>query len=407
MVKKLSIETDYQKLLTNISNATYSKKSIEQIIKYNKKLTIEEKSTRTKYLYLNALNQLAKLFPKQDLLSLSLAEDIGDYKLWLQKQTSGLTKKKYSPYTVQYYLTYVKTFYLNYLDEGKVRKELKFIKKSTANLPHKLEAHEYLTHDDILSLVNAAQSKKQKAMIYVGWESALRASSFTKVKLGDLIQLSSNGKDTFRIRVRKEDIKGQREQCVPVPILLYSVPYLLQWLEEHQFKSNPDAPLFYRLDKKTKNPVNHNSAYLNVFLKRTASKTNIKKKMFWHGLRHSHTKFLRDSGYADHIIKRMHGLSEKSHMLEVYSRFDEKDTMDYVFKKEGLSDEKELDNSRFEPRVCPRCQHNNLPDAKYCKKCWLVLDAQEALEFETKSILSDNLQEMVNKAVEKALNSKK
>lgn len=393
-------QRDYQQELNKVLNSTYNKKTKEAILKYDKKMEVEEKSIETRRLYLWALNLLAECFPKKDIMKLDLTSDgdIGTFKLWLSK-SRGKT-------SVFYILTYVKTFYKIYRDETQVKKDMKFVGTLKGKLDRRMKADEYATLEEVYQLVDGAGSKRNKAMIIIGWESALRAKSFTMVKLKDLQHITSaDGKDAYRINVPVKNIKGKREQCKPFPILVHSVPYLLDWLEEHQFKDDPEAYLFYSTYSKSK-CEKLSSKSLNALIQRVAVKIGFKKRVYWHGLRHWRTKWLIEQGYPEAIIKKMNGLSDKSAMLQVYSDFGEADVLKQVSLKEGLMQEEEQEKT-FEPAICPRCRTANYHDAMFCKKCWMGLKPEAVNKIEADAVLDEGLIKVVREATEQYLKGKK
>jgi site-specific recombinase XerD len=386
-------------ILNQVKKASYSVNTKNIIQEYAMKLQAEGKSFNTISLYVRSLHYLGEYANKRDILKLDLDKDIHLFRLWLQKNKgTGITSQFH-------HLNDIRGFYLRHLDEVLVKKKLKFINSIKKEMTPRLTADQYSTYEDILNIIEAARTTRNKALIYFGWESGLRAGSLIKTKYRDLEKIDYDGKDVFQINIRQQDIKGKKAQCVPTPVLIQCVPHLMDWINEHQFKDLPDAPLFYA---KVVNgvPQEMNSKSLNNMLKRTAKEIGFKKRIFWHALRHSHTKYLLSEGYPQGVVKAWHGLSEDSKMLNVYSKWDKFDVLNAAVSKQGLVKHKEETVIR-KAKTCPRCKHNNTFDSKYCVKCWYVLDPKEAMDMRSNGLLTNEIQKMVNQAVQVELEKMK
>jgi ribosomal protein L40E len=66
-------------------------------------------------------------------------------------------------------------------------------------------------------------------------------------------------------------------------------------------------------------------------------------------------------------------------MSAVYVHLSAEAQKSAILKAYGMKKEDTIIQTK-KPVKCSRCGNDNLPDAKYCRYCWLPLDAGEALK---------------------------
>ena len=167
------------------------------------------------------------------------------YRAWT-KHAYGILIKKL--------VTYAKTNKLDpVVDEVAWIKVSQFVRQSEKESRATPEA--LLTSEEFLKLVSAASSTRNRAIIYVAYEAALRPSELLTMKVASVVfkdnycLISANGKTGVK----------------RIPLVI-SHPLLLQWLKEHPLKDTPEAWLW--IDKKG----NRLSIYSYYALLKRASK---------------------------------------------------------------------------------------------------------------------------------------
>ena len=155
--------------------------------------------------------------------------DIETFFLWLKNN------QRYSDETKEDYWNMFRKFsrWLNpELDLNSYKLRIKKKRKLPADI---------LTEKEILKLVEAASSIRHKSIISLLYESGCRVGELIDLKIKDTdfddygAVIVVNGKTGMR-RIR----------------IINSVPLLAQYLQEHRFREDPNAPLFYRIDKHCK-----------------------------------------------------------------------------------------------------------------------------------------------------------
>ena len=114
-------------------------------------------------------------------------------------------------------------------------------------------------------------------------------------------------------------------------------------------------------------------------IKRAALAAGMKKPVFLHALRHSRATFLARQGKNESFLRLYFGWSGKSNQPTNYVKLVQSDIKDELLVSSGYQKRKPAE-SMEKPRECPRCKTLNDIDAQYCKRCFLVIDPQKAME---------------------------
>jgi len=221
-----------------------------------------------------------------------------------------------------------------------------------------------LSEKDILKLVETAETIRYKAMITLLYESGCRVGELLSLRIADLTfddygaVIVVNGKTGMR-RIR----------------LINAVPLLAQYLQEHRFREDPQAPLFYRIDHYNKKPLSETA--INKLLKECAKKVGINKRIYPHLLRHSRATHLAKQ-LTEQELKVYFGWGGDSTMAATYVHLSGEDIEKKILEINGLKPVEKANNT-LKPQVCIRCTHPNDASAVYCCKCGMVLDIKESL----------------------------
>ena len=293
--------------------------------------------------------------------------DIETFFLWLKNN------QRYSDETKEDYWNMFRKFsrWLNpELDLNSYKLRIKKKRKLPADI---------LTEKEILKLVEAASSIRHKSIISLLYESGCRVGELIDLKIKDIAfddygaVIVVNGKTGMR-RIR----------------IINSVPLLAQYLQEHRFREDPNAPLFYRIDKHCKTKLSETT--INKLLKDSAKKAGINKRIYPHLLRHSRATHLAKY-LTEQELKIYFGWTGDSKMASIYVHLSGKDIEDKILEINGLK-VKENSINDLKPKKCIRCGNSNDASAKYCSRCGMVLDVEEAFKLRNK-IKDDNFHEFL------------
>ncbi|MFQ5722301.1 MAG: tyrosine-type recombinase/integrase [Candidatus Aminicenantales bacterium] len=236
--------------------------------------------------------------------------------------------------------------------------EVKWIKSNSKKCERIKLPEEMLTEDEIKKLINTADNPRDKAFISVLYESGCRIGEMLFLKLKHIkfdkygAQLMVNGKTGYRI-IR----------------IIISIPFLMEWINKHPKKDDPEAPLWI-----TRKYTLINYAALRKSLIIIAQKAGVKKRMNFHNSRHSRATYL-----ANHLteaqMKEYFGWVQASDMASIYVHLSGRDVDNALLKVYGIKNE-EKEESELKPRNCLRCKELNPFSNKFCSKCGMILDEE-------------------------------
>jgi len=221
------------------------------------------------------------------------------------------------------------------------------------------------TEEEVKRLIEVADNPRDKALISVLFESAMRIHSLVNMKIGDLRF------DDYGVIFTARDTKtGDR----PVR-LVHSVPALKMWLNSHPDKNNPDAPLwlivtkYAHLKQETKSIE---KAGIVKLLKRLTARAGIKKNITPHLLRHRRLTELAKV-LPESILRKIAGWTANSSMPEVYIHYNGEDVdkllLTNAYNKPLSKKEKEA-TELFKPISCPVCKVENDVTNDFCYNCY-------------------------------------
>ncbi len=245
--------------------------------------------------------------------------------------------------------------------------------KKRADKEEKVKATDLITREEFDRLIECIPKVsrypiRDKAMLYVMYEFAARPSELLNMRLKDI-----EVKDNY-VRITTTGKTG-----VKTLTLVLSYKPLMEWLEMHPLKDDPNAYLWY---SKTKGRVSYDR--LRIFIKELAKIANIRKDVWLYLFRHSAlTEY--EKTYGSSITEVYGNWVKGSPIRNRYIHLANSDQHYAVLKRYGILDSNNSNsNTILEPIRCYRCNVINEPTAKVCYNCSLILDKRFALELSKK-----------------------
>jgi len=246
--------------------------------------------------------------------------------------------------------------------------EVSWISLAVKEKNPKVTPENLLTHEEIVAILKATTNKRDRAIIYVLFEAALRPSELLTMRTSSVIfkdeycLITANGKTGIK----------------RIPLVTSSKP-LLQWLEEHPYKTNPEAPLWCSL------AVNHlgerlSYTHFNLIIKKLAQKAGLKRNIWPYLYRHSALTTMAKV-FTESRLEQFAGWTYGSKMTRRYVHFSARDLEDAMLELHGLKTPSKTE-SLAKLIECPRCSSKNPFGDMRCGVCGLILDKKEALRFE-------------------------
>jgi integrase len=249
----------------------------------------------------------------------------------------------------------------------------------------KYNASDMWTEEEILLVISTCDHPRDKAVVALGYDVAGRPTELIKMKIKDVMLKENYG------QVRLVDHTGERN-----PYITIAFKYLLEWINCHPLKDNPEAPLWISL--KTVPKRLGNAWIYDLLVKRIKPKLEHKiRKPFnpYCIFDHSRLTALAEKGFTDTHLKAFRNWTANSPMPKRYLHWTGKGSNDKLLELAGLKKpDMQTGESPLQAKKCYRCNYHNVPDARYCIKCNFVLSAEG---FEEQRAREDALQERLDK----------
>ncbi|MCL2477619.1 tyrosine-type recombinase/integrase [Candidatus Bathycorpusculum sp.] len=225
-----------------------------------------------------------------------------------------------------------------------------------------------LTKEDFTAIIKATTNKRDRAIIYVLFEAALRPGELLTMTTGSVVfkdeycLITANGKTGIK----------------RIPLVVSCKP-LLEWLQEHPYRNHPEAPLWCSL---ASNHVGERLSYtrFRLMIKRLAKQGGVQKDIWLYLYRHSSLTDMAKV-FTECRLEQFAGWTYGSKMTRRYVHFSARDLEDAVLELHGLKTATN-DTSIVKLVQCPRCSVQNPFGDTRCTTCGMILDKETALKFE-------------------------
>lgn len=258
----------------------------------------------------------------------------------------------------------VKKFFA-WLHKPEVVDFIKFSNHQKRKLPEDI-----LTPQEVKALIEAADNSRDRALVAILYESGARLDEIITLKLKNVEP------DQYGAVLIVGGKTGQRRVR-----LIDSVPYIIQWLNDHPRRNDTNSPLFVRF----KNPdLVLREQGIQKTVKTLMKRAKISKNVHPHLFRHSRATHMAKD-FTDTDLKIIFGWTPNSNMPGIYIHRSGADVDKKILQNAGLINQEEAkEDDVLKPRNCPRCREPNPATAKFCYKCGMALDMDTAMKIETK-----------------------
>lgn len=257
------------------------------------------------------------------------------------------------------------------------KEEVEWLKiKSPRNLPDDI-----LDEQDITKMIDASLTLRDKAFIAMLYEGGFRVGEIGGLAVKDVsfdrygAIAMVNGKTGMR-RVR----------------LIWSTPYISQWLEVHPKRDDKKAALWL---KSNGDGINYGT--IKTQLRKIAKRAGIKKRVNPHNFRHSRSTHLA-SKLTESQMEEYLGWVQGSRMPAIYVHMSGRDLDAGLLKMYGIEHE-DIATVELAMQGCPHCGTMNTSGARRCINCRKPLHVEEVMEQEelTREIFEDFMELMAEK----------
>ena len=253
---------------------------------------------------------------------------------------------------------------------------------------------ELLTESDIRDLVTAANNPRDKAFIFVLYESGCRIGELLNTRLKNVsfdnygAQIIVNGKTGSR-RVR----------------IILACDYLRYWCENHPRREDPESNLWVAMSNNNRGAaLEYRAMYKRLY--DIAKKAGVKKRVNFHNFRHARATWLAGKLTESQLCEVL-GWTLSSKMPATYVHLSGRNVDDALLKMYGLKEKADQENT-----ICPRCKTTNDQVSRYCMKCGLPFGLDVALKAEqqrgsyddmmSKLMEDEGVREAISKAIQRS-----
>lgn len=225
---------------------------------------------------------------------------------------------------------------------------------------------EVLSPEEIRCIVDACNTQRDRALIFMGYESGARAGELLSLRLRD-VEL-----DRYGAIVIVKGKTGERRIR-----LVLSVPDLQLWLNIYPLRDNKDAPLWPSRWIKTR-PIT--VTHFHRLLVKYAKVAGVNKRVYPHLLRHSRATHLANV-LKEAQMREYFGWTKRSEMPSVYVHLSGRDVDHTLLRHYGIVVEEEVSPAEaLKPIRCPRCRFENPANFEYCGRCSMLLRVKPSAE---------------------------
>ena len=302
-------------------------------------------------------------------------KDLAEYFADLQRPKNE--KKPISDHVVLDKQLHIRQFLRWYFDDPK-HPSISWM-KITIKCKRDIDPSELLTSEDIKKMIETSGSKRDACIIMLGYECGLRASEISNIRIKNI----QNTEYGSKIKVKGKT--GER-----TAFLIKSQPYLKDWLNEHPYRSNPEAPLFINIGKRQFGRQLLGVGILDV-VKKAGSRAGIQKKVYTHLMRHSILNDLGKQGFKERDLRIFAGWKGDSRMPDVYLHYGEEEIEKKLLDVNGIKNKEEgiKEDKTLEPKICFNCKQKNPATSVYCD-CGMALDLKTIIKDTERREKADN-----------------
>ena len=230
--------------------------------------------------------------------------------------------------------------------------------------PEFVRIEELPTKEEINKLLDNMPRAMDRCLLMVFLEG-LRLNEARNVKIKDIVD-----KETHMIIY----ITVSKSKKRPVPVI-NSVPFIIEWLNQHPDRKNPNAFLFAH--KRKEKVLQYSQRGLQEIIERN---NNLSKRIYPHLFRH--TAASNDYGNLNEKLMMMKYGWKTRAMIDRYAHLKDSSLEESILELHGIIPEKEKEETIkiVDNKACPRCKLVNPSSNLFCSRCGSALSVKIIME---------------------------
>jgi len=255
--------------------------------------------------------------------------------------------------------------------------EVSWIKLRVKENDSRVTPDNLLSKEEFKAIVKATENSRDRALVYVLFEAALRPGELLTMTVGSV---------EFKDKYCLITVNG-KTGIKRIPLVVSYKP-LLEWLRDHPNRDNPNAPLWASFSNSNKGGRLSYRRF-RLLIKRLAEKAGLKKDVWPYLFRHSTLTEIAKV-FTEARLEQYAGWVHGSKMSRRYVHFSARDLEDAVL---GLHGFRKQDDTEGVLKLveCPRCGTQNTPGSVYCNFCGFLLDKELAIKIEEEERRKDEM----------------
>lgn len=297
----------------------------------------------------------------------------------VMKAVAAIRRLHLRPNTERKYILHIKQFFA-WLDERGIAEidisKIDKVKAPPADWITKT-SDEMLTIDEVQRIIKACRTSRDRAMLAVLYEGALRPIEIIKMNWKQIefdrygAKLTTDGKTGKRRHIR----------------LIMSAQYLAAWQADYPGDASGDAPIFIRLRG---SPARMTRGAMRKVIERAALRAGVEKDIYPYLFRHSRITHWVETGLSESVIKLQSWGNLKSPMLATYAHVSDAAIDRAMLEHAGIRQHEDTQEMP-KPIQCPQCDTVNAPNSPACYVCGcpFTRDAKYTVEMLLAALLKE------------------
>jgi len=209
-----------------------------------------------------------------------------------------------------------------------------------------------LSEEQILQMVNACKSVRDRAIVAVLYDSGCRIGEIRTMKIKSVTF------DRYGAKIHVKGKTGERSLRLTI-----SVPLLATWFNMHPRRDDPEAPLW--LNSRGL-PMRY--AAFQALIPRIAKRAGIRTRVYPHLFRHSRATFLASYLTEAQLCVRF-GWVQGSEQPGTYVHLSGRDADEAILELYGIKKNAKGDIKVLLPKPCENCDAINAFNCQVCMNC--------------------------------------
>ncbi|MFB6298650.1 MAG: tyrosine-type recombinase/integrase [Halobacteriales archaeon] len=234
-------------------------------------------------------------------------------------------------------------------------------------------------NDDVIPMIEATNYTRDAAAIALQFDAGLRGFEFQDLTVGGITDHDHG------LQVTVDGKQGRR-----TVLLIPSVPYVREWLEDHPAGDDRDAPLWSKLE----GPDGISYRMLTKMFKKPADRADVDKPVTLTNFRKSSASYHASKGLSQSHLEKRYGWVRGSSTASRYVTIFGEDADDEIARLHGIEVERDK-TEHIGPIECPRCGYQEKQEAHFCSRCGQAMRAEAHAEVQDiRSDVKDDYRDM-------------